>query len=106
MKGQYNTGHGGREPGLGLLLFWSTQCLVCPVMLGSMGIQQNRLGNRAKDQPLPLSLTVNTDLLNLHFRNAKAVMKRYANQTSDRIMGPLVDSETKQVIFRHDALDL
>ena len=41
-----------------------------------------------------------------HFRNQKAVMKRYANQTSDRIMGPLVDSETKQVIFRHDALDL
>jgi len=42
----------------------------------------------------------------LVYRNAKAVMKRYANQTSDRIMGPLVDSETKQVIFRHDALDL
>ena len=33
-------------------------------------------------------------------------MKRYANQTSDRIMGPLMDSETKQVIWRHDALDL
>merc|ERR1719471_2798408 len=42
----------------------------------------------------------------LVYRNQKAVMKRYANQTSDRIMGPLMDSETKQVIWRHDALDL
>ena len=33
-------------------------------------------------------------------------MKRYANQTTDRIMGPLVDSETNNVILRHAALDL
>ena len=32
-------------------------------------------------------------------------MKRYANQTSDRVLGPLVDAETRKPIFRHQALD-
>merc|ERR1719232_2288294 len=42
----------------------------------------------------------------LVYRNQKAVMKRYANQTSDRILGPLVDPTTKQQIDRHQILDL
>lgn len=42
----------------------------------------------------------------LVYRNQKCNLKRYANQTSDRVMGPLVDAETKKPIFRHEALDL
>ena len=33
-------------------------------------------------------------------------MKRYANQTADRILGPLVDAATKKPIWKHDVLDL
>ena len=39
------------------------------------------------------------------YRNQKCALKRYANQTSDRVLGPLVDAETKKPIFRHESLD-
>ena len=41
----------------------------------------------------------------LVYRNQKCALKRYANQTSDRVLGPLVDAETKKPIFRHEGLD-
>ncbi len=41
----------------------------------------------------------------LVYRNAKATLKRYANQTYDRILGPLVDAETKKPIWKHEILD-
>jgi len=42
----------------------------------------------------------------LVYRNSKTTMKRYANQTADRILGPLVDPSTKKPIWKHDVLDL
>ena len=42
----------------------------------------------------------------LVYRNQKAILKRYANQTFDRVMGPLVDAETKKPIFKHDVIDI
>lgn len=33
------------------------------------------------------------------------MLKRYANQSFDRVMGPLCDSETKKPIWRHETLD-
>uniref|UniRef100_A0A1B6DRA4 DNA-directed RNA polymerase subunit beta n=1 Tax=Clastoptera arizonana TaxID=38151 RepID=A0A1B6DRA4_9HEMI len=41
----------------------------------------------------------------LVYRNAKCTLKQYANQTYDRIMGPLVDAETKKPIYKHEPLD-
>ena len=41
----------------------------------------------------------------LVYRNAKCSLRRYANQTYDRILGPLVDSESKEPIYKHRALD-
>jgi DNA-directed RNA polymerase III subunit RPC2 len=41
----------------------------------------------------------------LVYRNTKCALKRYANQTSDKIMGPLVDAETKLPIYKHESLD-
>ncbi len=41
----------------------------------------------------------------LVYRNAKATLKRYANQTFDRVLGPLVDAETRQPIWKHQAVD-
>jgi len=41
----------------------------------------------------------------LVYRNQKCNLKRYANQTSDRVLGPMVDAETKKPIFRHESLD-
>lgn len=38
-------------------------------------------------------------------KNSKCTVKRYANQTYDRIMGPVKDALTNKVIFKHDALD-
>ena len=41
----------------------------------------------------------------LVYRNAKCTLKRYANQTYDRIMGPLLDSITKKPVSKHDVID-
>nr|CAD7589432.1 unnamed protein product [Timema genevievae] len=41
----------------------------------------------------------------LVYRNAKCTLKRYANQTYDRILGPLIDAETKKPTWKHDILD-
>lgn len=41
----------------------------------------------------------------LVYRNAKCTLKRYANQTCDRILGPLVDPETKKPAWQHTVLD-
>lgn len=41
----------------------------------------------------------------LVYRNAKTTLKRYANQTFDRVQGPLLDATSKQPIWRHRALD-
>ncbi|XP_076183240.1 RNA polymerase III subunit RpIII128 isoform X2 [Ptiloglossa arizonensis] len=41
----------------------------------------------------------------LIYRNAKCTLKRYANQTYDRIMGPLIDSNTKKSVWKHDIID-
>ncbi|XP_053979489.1 DNA-directed RNA polymerase III subunit RPC2 isoform X1 [Hylaeus anthracinus] len=41
----------------------------------------------------------------LIYRNAKCTLKRYANQTYDRIMGPLIDSNTKKPVWKHDIID-
>ncbi|XP_011203561.2 DNA-directed RNA polymerase III subunit RPC2 [Bactrocera neohumeralis] len=41
----------------------------------------------------------------LIYKNSKCTVKRYANQTYDRIMGPVKDALTNKVIFKHDALD-
>ncbi|ELT94631.1 hypothetical protein CAPTEDRAFT_178602 [Capitella teleta] len=42
----------------------------------------------------------------LVYRNAKVALKRYANQTFDKVMGPMIDAETKKQIWRHDILDM
>ena len=42
----------------------------------------------------------------LVYRNSKATMKRYQNQTADRILGPLVDATTRKAVWKHDVLDL
>lgn len=41
----------------------------------------------------------------LVYKNAKTTIKRYSNQTYDRIMGPIKDSNTNQTISKHDILD-
>lgn len=41
----------------------------------------------------------------LVYKNSKCIVKRYTNQTYDRIMGPSKDATTNKIIFRHEALD-
>ncbi|CAL8109808.1 unnamed protein product [Orchesella dallaii] len=41
----------------------------------------------------------------LVYRNAKTNLRRYANQTFDRVMGPLLEPESKKPIWRHTWLD-
>ncbi|KAB0804699.1 hypothetical protein PPYR_01669 [Photinus pyralis] len=41
----------------------------------------------------------------LVYRNAKCFLKRYANQTFDRIQGPLIDPVNNKVIWKHKILD-
>lgn len=40
------------------------------------------------------------------YRNAKCTLKRYQNQTFDRVLGPAVDAATNKPIWRHAALDM
>ncbi len=39
------------------------------------------------------------------YRSVKCTLKKYSNQTEDRIVGPSVDAETKEKIPKHEALD-
>lgn len=41
----------------------------------------------------------------LVYKNTKCTVKRYTNQTYDRIMGPMKDAVTNKVIYKHEALD-
>ncbi|KAL1457192.1 hypothetical protein WDU94_001850 [Cyamophila willieti] len=41
----------------------------------------------------------------LVYRNSKCVLKQYPNQTHDRILGPLLEAETRKPVYRHRALD-
>ncbi|CAH1984880.1 unnamed protein product [Acanthoscelides obtectus] len=41
----------------------------------------------------------------LVYRNSKCMMKRYANQTYDRIQGPMIDTANNQIIWKHACLD-
>ncbi|XP_055374306.1 DNA-directed RNA polymerase III subunit RPC2 [Condylostylus longicornis] len=41
----------------------------------------------------------------LVYRNSKCTVKRYANQTYDRIMGPAKDLTTNKIVYKHEALD-
>ncbi|XP_001607116.2 DNA-directed RNA polymerase III subunit RPC2 [Nasonia vitripennis] len=41
----------------------------------------------------------------LVYKNAKCVLKKYANQTCDRIMPASVDATTKKPIWQHDIID-
>ncbi|GAB0088725.1 DNA-directed RNA polymerase [Sergentomyia squamirostris] len=41
----------------------------------------------------------------LIYKNSKCTVKRYTNQTYDRIMGPVKDSITNKTIYRHETLD-
>merc|ERR1711970_386178 len=42
----------------------------------------------------------------LVYRNSKTTMKKYGTQAADRILGPMVDANTKKSIWRHDILDM
>ncbi|XP_065164885.1 LOW QUALITY PROTEIN: DNA-directed RNA polymerase III subunit RPC2-like [Atheta coriaria] len=41
----------------------------------------------------------------LVYKNTKCIMKRYANQTFDRIQGPLIDTTNNKPIWKHKVLD-
>ncbi|XP_046663872.1 DNA-directed RNA polymerase III subunit RPC2 [Homalodisca vitripennis] len=41
----------------------------------------------------------------LVYRNAKCTLKQYANQTYDRILGPVVDADSKKPIYKCEPLD-
>jgi len=41
----------------------------------------------------------------LVYRNSKCILKKYPNQTFDRIMGPLIDANTKKPVSKHEILD-
>uniref|UniRef100_UPI00358DE3D5 DNA-directed RNA polymerase III subunit RPC2 isoform X2 n=1 Tax=Myxine glutinosa TaxID=7769 RepID=UPI00358DE3D5 len=41
----------------------------------------------------------------LVYRNAKCILKRYTNQTFDRVMGPKLDATTLEPIWHHSVLD-
>ncbi|KAH1027324.1 hypothetical protein HUJ05_000854 [Dendroctonus ponderosae] len=41
----------------------------------------------------------------LVYKNSKCIMKRYPNQTYDRIQGPLIDAQTGHPMWKHKCLD-
>uniref|UniRef100_A0A0L8H2E6 DNA-directed RNA polymerase subunit beta n=1 Tax=Octopus bimaculoides TaxID=37653 RepID=A0A0L8H2E6_OCTBM len=41
----------------------------------------------------------------LVYRKQSCTLKRYANQTFEKVMGPLLDATTRKPIWRHEALD-
>eukprot|EP00064_Thunnus_orientalis_P015216 superscaffoldBa00002780_g15266 len=41
----------------------------------------------------------------LVYKNAKCTLRRYTNQTFDKVMGPMLDAATQKPIWRHSILD-
>lgn len=41
----------------------------------------------------------------LVYKNAKCTLRRYTNQTFDKVMGPMLDATTRKAIWRHNILD-
>uniref|UniRef100_A0A4W6E8J3 DNA-directed RNA polymerase subunit beta n=1 Tax=Lates calcarifer TaxID=8187 RepID=A0A4W6E8J3_LATCA len=41
----------------------------------------------------------------LVYKNAKCTLRRYTNQTFDKVMGPMLDAATRKPIWRHSILD-
>ncbi|KAK1888187.1 DNA-directed RNA polymerase III subunit RPC2 [Dissostichus eleginoides] len=41
----------------------------------------------------------------LVYKNAKCTLRRYTNQTFDKVMGPMLDAVTRKPIWRHNILD-
>ncbi|XP_014210449.1 DNA-directed RNA polymerase III subunit RPC2 [Copidosoma floridanum] len=41
----------------------------------------------------------------LVYKNNKCILKKYANQTCDKILGPLLDANTKKPIPKHECID-
>lgn len=41
----------------------------------------------------------------LVYKNAKCTLRRYTNQTFDKVMGPMLDADTRKPIWRHNILD-
>ncbi|KAA8590256.1 hypothetical protein FQN60_014190 [Etheostoma spectabile] len=41
----------------------------------------------------------------LVYKNAKCTLRRYTNQTFDKVMGPMLDAVTRKPIWRHSILD-
>ena len=41
----------------------------------------------------------------LVYKNAKCTLRRYTNQTFDKVMGPMLDAATRKPIWRHNILD-
>ena len=39
------------------------------------------------------------------YRNQKCLLKRYPNQTFDKVLGPVLDATTKKPMWRYEALD-
>jgi DNA-directed RNA polymerase III subunit RPC2 len=40
------------------------------------------------------------------YRKQSVVIKRYANNTFDKVKGPMLDTRTNKLIYRHNALDM
>ncbi|TNN00607.1 DNA-directed RNA polymerase III subunit RPC2 [Takifugu rubripes] len=41
----------------------------------------------------------------LVYKNSKCTLRRYTNQTFDKVMGPMLDAATRKPIWRHNILD-
>ncbi|KAK7891116.1 hypothetical protein WMY93_023079 [Mugilogobius chulae] len=41
----------------------------------------------------------------LVYKNAKCTLRRYTNQTFDKVMGPMLDAATRKPVWRHNILD-
>lgn len=41
----------------------------------------------------------------LVYKNTKCILRRYTNQTFDKVMGPMLDAATRKPIWRHSILD-
>jgi DNA-directed RNA polymerase III subunit RPC2 len=41
----------------------------------------------------------------LLYRKQSVVLKRYANDTYDKVMGPMLDASTHKQIWKHEPLD-
>lgn len=72
---------------------------------GESRLSEKETGSTCQSKPNLLYISLPGFGRCLVYKNAKCTLRRYTNQTFDKVMGPMLDAATRKPIWRHSILD-